>query len=122
MRGTRQIVLLEPNPSGEVTATGQMIMGEPFAHRVLAAREDRSSGAEGFVSGSVLGGEWETLFRVREASVPKRPDETWSLVDDLDDSFDIEQVSEDNSGPRPRTLILSCARRSVRSPQSGSLQ
>ena len=81
----------------------------PRIHRTLARREDRG-GPEGEIAAGVQGGDWRVWFTFREESVAVRPTEAWSVVDEYGAEYDVESVTEVNSGARARWLRLVCER------------
>ena len=119
MEGTRPITLRQPNPTGEVTAlTASAVFGPPVLHRTLAEKEDGVTGALGEIASGVRGGDWETKFTIREESVWPRPTEAWTLVDEDDQEYEIERVSEVGVGARSRRLVLVCARRETKGDEA----
>ena len=110
MEGNRRIVLREPQPTGERGAFGSDKKGPPLNHPVWAIREDKPSAGEGLVAAGVQGGSWAVHYTIREESLPRRPTEDWSVLDETGQPLRIEGVFEKNSGPRARRLILVCER------------
>ena len=123
MRGTRRIVLLEPNPTGEEGPLGGPKGGPPYEHVVYAVQDPASgSGDEGLISRDVLGAESRRTYRIAEDSVRRSRvnadgevvrvvvNETWKVVDDFGQRLDIESVEESNAGPRRRWLRIQCKR------------
>ena len=110
MEGNRRITLLEPQPTGERDRNNQRIYGPPLPHPVWALREDKPSAGEGLVGPAVEGGAWEVRYTIRVESVPRKPTEDWSVVDEDGMTLQLEGVFEKTSGPRARRLILICDR------------
>ena len=120
MRGTRRIVLLEPQPTGERNPSGSLREGDPLRHIVHAVREkgsqNSSGGSEGLIAPDVLGGEWRRIYKFPEDAVIGIVDETWKVIDEQGITLNIEAVSEVNSGARRRWIQIACDRRQ---PQRG---
>ena len=108
--GNRRIVLLEPQPTGEVSSTGVPKMGEPKPHPVWATRMDKPSPGEGIVAPGIEGGVWSVQYVFREESVVRRPTEDWGVIDEEGRPLKIEGVFERSSGPRARRLVILCER------------
>ena len=130
MRGTNRIVLLEPQPTGERSRTGQVVQGPPLSHPVRAERIDRPVPGEGLVDGSVLGGDWPRTYVVPVEMFPpdRMPTEDWSVVDEEGVPLRIDGVSLETRQPgmqqatgqrsrvtsRRRKLVLVCSRSDTR--------
>ena len=110
LEGTRRIILIEPNPTGETDEYSQNVEGPVKGHGVWAIREDKPSAGEGLVSPDVVGGIWTTHFIIRSESVSSEVTPDWNVIDEKGVRYDIEGVFEKNSGPRARRLILVCER------------
>lgn len=107
MEGRRFIVLLQPidvQPNSE----NELVPKYEKRHITTAIKRDKPSDASGFIGEDILGQNQIVEFIIRESSVWPRPTIDWKLIDDNNQLYKINGVSEQAFGSRRRHLILTC--------------